>query len=785
MTRVNENEAPGARPLAVPAIIYTRVSDNKQLGRRFESCESQAAICRDLIQRHADQGWHELAYFTDPAYTGANMRRPGMEALKRLVETGTVRKVVIFKLERVLRSTDEWAPFRAFLNKHGCELVSALEDISERTALGRLKNNILVSVSEYDRLNIGEKVRAKMQEQAKRGYWNGGSVPFGYAYDRNTQTLQPDPVDAPVVRRIFDHAAQLGSLTDLANALNAEGLRTKLRPVRRRDGTEETIGNRLWRSDTLRLLISNPLYRGVVRYAGTEYSAKHEPLVPRAVWDQANAATRETKARPAPVVVERDRHGHVLKGVAWCGHCNRTLVPHASGLSNNAGKRYRYYNCGFVLHERQPRACPVGRLSADALESAVLGFLGQVSRHPVVVAGVLEATRTRSKGDRHMIRSELAKIDEKLSEVGKELSNCVDAVAKGGLEVLGETLKDRVKSLRDQQHGIMVERERRRQELVASENTLMDEQRIRNSLERLGTLLPSLALSEQKELVRLFVQRVEVDEVADKRIGHSAGAAGTRVLAVRIKLHLPALVQGVEARESIATRLAKLTPVAARGAIFETRVDFSRAMHGEITIVAPFSHSVAWSLRSRGPSPRSATETAPAPKHPVVRAQEWRRLLETGEVSTRMALAEKIGMTPGGVTRIMKLVEVLPEIQAFLAALKTREEQRHFAVKKIAALAGLPAEKQRAGLERLRRSLPAPIIAREANPNGRGNVTEPDDARIVSYLKNNGTSFPRFIRVSLGLSRMTLHRRLTSLVGAGKVIAVGKKRNTAYAATGS
>jgi hypothetical protein len=69
-------------------------------------------------------------------------------------------------------------------------------------------------------------------------------VPYGYAYDKNTQTLKPDPVDAPVVRRIFDHAAKLGSLTDLANALNAEGLRTKIRLVRRRDGVEETIGNR-------------------------------------------------------------------------------------------------------------------------------------------------------------------------------------------------------------------------------------------------------------------------------------------------------------------------------------------------------------------------------------------------------------------------------------------------------------------------------------------------------------------------------------------------------------
>jgi DNA invertase Pin-like site-specific DNA recombinase len=789
MSHATETTSAGAVPLSVPAIIYTRVSDTKQLGRRFESCESQAAICRDLIQRHEKEGWHELAYFTDPAYTGANMRRPGMEALMRLVATGGVRKVVIFKLERVLRSTDEWAPFRAFLQKHGCELVSALEDISERTALGRLKNNILVSVSEYDRLNIGEKVRAKMQEQAKRGYWNGGSVPFGYAYDKNTQTLKPDAVDAPVVRRIFEHAAQLGSLTDLANALNAEGFRTKLRPVRRRDGTEETIGNRLWRSDTLRLLINNPLYRGVVRYAGTEYSAQHEPLVSRGVWEQANAASQQTQTRPADVIVERDRHGHVLKGIAFCGHCRRTLVPHASGISNNAGKRYRYYNCGFVLRERQPRACPVGRLSADGLEGAVLGFLGQVSRHPQLVAGVLEATRTRSKGDRHAIRAELEKTDKSLADVGKELSNCVDAVAKGGLEVLGETLKNRVQLLRTQQQGLLVERERRRQELVATEDARLDEQRIRSSLERLGSLLPRLEFEEQKELVRLFVQRVEVNEVVGKKGGETPRPVPhdpARVLAVRIKLHLPALVQGIEERESITTRLAKIGPVAARGAIFETQVDFSRAMHGEITITAPFNHSVVWSQRSRLARPQTAATNVPVTKHPVVRAQEWQRLLDTGEVTTRSALAKRFGMTPGGVTRIMKLVEVLPEIQAYLAALKTREEQRHFTVKKIGELAALPAEMQREAMERLRRNLPykAMVAATGSDPKAGLPPSEPDDARIVAYLKKHGTSFPRFVRVSLGLSRMTTYRRLTELVASGKVVAVGRTRNTAYAAIG-
>jgi DNA invertase Pin-like site-specific DNA recombinase len=57
------------------------------------------------------------------------------------------------------------------------------EDISEATPSGRLKNNIVMSVNEYERDNTAEKIRIKLNEQAKCGFWTGGQVPFGYVYD--------------------------------------------------------------------------------------------------------------------------------------------------------------------------------------------------------------------------------------------------------------------------------------------------------------------------------------------------------------------------------------------------------------------------------------------------------------------------------------------------------------------------------------------------------------------------------------------------------------------------
>jgi hypothetical protein len=131
----------------VPVAIYTRVSTANQVGGRFDSCESQSAVCRDFIAKHASDGWFEVACFSDPAYSGSSMNRPGIRALMRQIEAGEVKIVLIFKLERVLRSTDEWGPFRTFLQKHGCRLVSPTEDLSDETPSGRLKNNLLKGVA--------------------------------------------------------------------------------------------------------------------------------------------------------------------------------------------------------------------------------------------------------------------------------------------------------------------------------------------------------------------------------------------------------------------------------------------------------------------------------------------------------------------------------------------------------------------------------------------------------------------------------------------------------------
>ncbi len=463
---------------AIPVAIYTRVSTLGQVGGRFDSCESQAAICRDFIKKHAAEGWYEVTCHTDAAYSGGTMNRPGIQALKRQIEAGEIKIVVIFKLERVLRSTDEWAPFRALLQKHGCRLMTPTEDHSDDTASGRLKTNLLVSVAEYERRNTGEKVRAKMLEQVKRGMWNCGQVPYGYDYDLTAQTLSPNTTEGAVVGRIYELAAKLVSLTQIANTLNDEGLRTRVRVFKRRSGLDEQVGGKRFRSDLLRKMIKSSIYLGRVRLHGQDYAAKHKALVTDELWERANAAVAKT-LRPARSQFQmRDKHLHLLKGLAFCGCCGRALVPNFCGKRGADGKPYRYYTCGFAHKEGTDARCPLRHVSASALEAVVIGFLGEVSRQPAILTAAAERSRLRGKADREPLRVQLAETDQALGNVNRQLKNCVDAITIGGADFLGDELRERVAGLKEKKQQLLVERERLKQDLSACDQDVVNAQRI-------------------------------------------------------------------------------------------------------------------------------------------------------------------------------------------------------------------------------------------------------------------------------------------------------------------
>lgn len=110
-------------------------------------------------------------------FTGATMKRPGMQDLEADIRAAKVGTVVVWRLDRLGRTVLELLSWLQQLDVAGVEFVSVRDSIDTTTAAGRLFRTILAGFAEYERELIGERVRAGQAKARARGKRWGGRKP--------------------------------------------------------------------------------------------------------------------------------------------------------------------------------------------------------------------------------------------------------------------------------------------------------------------------------------------------------------------------------------------------------------------------------------------------------------------------------------------------------------------------------------------------------------------------------------------------------------------------------
>ncbi|MFM8533880.1 MAG: recombinase zinc beta ribbon domain-containing protein, partial [Acidimicrobiia bacterium] len=447
------------------------------------------------------------------------------------------------------------------------------------------------------------------------------------------------------------------------------------------------------KSDWLRHLIKNPIYAGRVRLKGHEYPGQHEAIVSAEAWDRANAAAASA-LRPARCRLQaRDKNCHLLKGLVVCAHCDRAMIPSASGKRDTAGKLYRYYTCGQAHQEGGP--CPVRHVSADLLELATVRLIGALLRHPEIVSETLEVTNGRRRGDRRQIGARVTEIDHALGEIDASLQRIVDVIAAPESEVLGEELRARAGTLKTRKQVLLVEREQLRQDLLNRDQPKLDAARLLAAIARFAEIFPTLSQTEQKDLVALCVARIELrsDPARDDR-------PGRRRFRVRFKLHLDRLAEGMEENIVVNRSAGPGSPAANAPLTLESRLIFqSIGRAPKAIIVAPFNEEFQENrlAAKAGQTPASATGS-----HPLIRALDWAKRLRADVGLTQAALARQQGVTAATLTYHLKLLKLAPEIQAHVKGLSAPADLRRYSLRRLKALAGLNVTTQRDQFAKMR-----------------------------------------------------------------------------------
>ena len=151
--------------------IYGRQSIDK---KDSISIESQFEFCRYELKGG------EGKEYKDKGYSGKNIERPDFQRLLQDIRLGLIKRVIVYKLDRISRSIVDFAKLMELFKQYDVEFVSCTEKFDTSTPMGRAMLNICIVFAQLERESIQMRVQDAFYSRCAKGYYMRGRTPYGF-----------------------------------------------------------------------------------------------------------------------------------------------------------------------------------------------------------------------------------------------------------------------------------------------------------------------------------------------------------------------------------------------------------------------------------------------------------------------------------------------------------------------------------------------------------------------------------------------------------------------------
>lgn len=392
-------------------VIYARYSSHNQ---KEESIEQQVDECMAFA---ALNGIKIIQVYADKALSGRTDKRPQFQKMMRDAEKREFSVVVAYKSNRIARNMLQALDYEDKLSKFGIETLYAKEEFGN-TAAGRFALRTMMNVNQFYSENMAEDIRRGMRDNAENCKVNG-ALPLGYVKGPDGR-YAIDPKEAAVVREIYDRVFDGVSFIDIANDLNARGIKTKQ-------------GN-LWNKNSFHRMLTNDVYIGVYRHSGFVKEGGVPPILEKGVF---YAMQKHLTTKKNPRGRHRENADYLLTGKLRCGYCKSFMVG-ISGTSRTGEKHY-YYTCN---DRRTGGVCKKENVRKDFIERIVAELTQQFILQDNVIEWIADSAMDilASSGS----EMEIAEMEAELADNKKATKNIMSAIEQG---IFTATTKDRLLEL--------------------------------------------------------------------------------------------------------------------------------------------------------------------------------------------------------------------------------------------------------------------------------------------------------------------------------------------------
>ena len=362
------------------AVSYLRVSTKEQASKGGRDEGFSIPAQREANLRKARELNAIITEeFVDAGESARKADRPELMRMIEYVKTHQVAYCIVHKVDRLARNRADDVTIHLALKEAGVMLVSATENIDE-TPSGMLLHGIMSTIAEFYSRNLAGEVSKGMNQKAQGGGTNG-KAPMGYLnvtkrdeLGREVRTVEVDPDRAPLITWAFEaYATGNYSTISLREELIDRGLTTV--PTPKRPSKPPVLS-------TIHKMLTNPYYKGSVRFRGASYDGLHEPLVAPEVWYRVQAVLTAHQTSGE----KTQSHDHYLKGSLYCGQCGSRLT--LTNAKSRRGVIYPYFMCT-GRHARRTN-CERKSMFVPDIEAAVEDYYRHVQIPEHVVTALRE-----------------------------------------------------------------------------------------------------------------------------------------------------------------------------------------------------------------------------------------------------------------------------------------------------------------------------------------------------------------------------------------------------------
>ena len=394
------------------AVIYARYSSDNQ---REESIEGQIRECTAYAEKN---GITIVKHYIDRAISAKTDNRPEFQQMIKDSDKKLFDIVLVWKLDRFARNRYDSARYKTQLKKNGVKLVSATEIISEGPE-GIILESVLEGYAEYYSADLSEKVIRGMTENALKGKFTGGAIPFGYTINADRR-FEIDPLTAPFVAETFQRYNDGQTMREIRDWLNEKGVKNQ------RGG--------LMTFNTIQHMLNNRRYIGELKYRDVLIPDAIPSIVSAELFNDVQEKIAKNKKAPARRKAEDD---YLLTTKLHCGYCG-ALMFGESGTSRT-GEVHRYYKCATA---KKHKGCKKKTVRKQWLEDLVVNQTMQLVKDDAAMESIIAKVMELQNKE----NTNIPLYEKQLRDAESGIQNMLNAIQAG---ILTSSTKERLEQLEE------------------------------------------------------------------------------------------------------------------------------------------------------------------------------------------------------------------------------------------------------------------------------------------------------------------------------------------------